>query len=610
MSERMVQSIKNSSDKNRQTVQPYQPVWMAHWMPLSRNAAAERGNPTVSENEEINLISKDDELTNGLKASTSLKEDGVIETKTFEILNESLRMSSKGLGNEGMSSSLVKHGQDTDDMQTLRSMSGRNLERGKATDCKVGIQFPSGISAASESSLRGTSKRSLEWIKPHSSAKDKSFASSKPFKGTFLGSSRHTLPYYDLEKHRSDKGKSTVCPFISNQLPNANLRMFEQEHSHKHGQPAGLICERKIYKHSVSDTFMKACLTECNTSLLFDAPSTSDHHLPTFGRDWFQKCPGNGGVKLQPLSSSSNSEGKRNFGDLEAPKVTGKNESSAETDTMDMNIFKEEDPNSGANSTPSTEGFNIKSTLSTRIDVASSKEVGRVWTDTSIPDINLEPPALQAAASSSENMAPSSSRTQSLEVDVLLAHSDQPNPKPNLSQNDSSKADPTNRWVKRLKLSSSGSSAQGTKSSNSAENSSHDKIRKGFRRFVGSSITGSVPTPRKHHDKETILSDQRADLSKEDGNTIVDTVKNGKELLLSHAWINRWLRCGSSNPQRKPETVVICEPQTSKLALDDLQKKQFPSIAAMALMGKAMSGFQSCELQKRGCFTIWNTKTF
>ncbi|KAL0348421.1 UNVERIFIED_CONTAM: hypothetical protein Sangu_1069900 [Sesamum angustifolium] len=266
-------------------------------------------------------------------------------------------------------------------------MSGHNLERGKATDCKVGIQFPSGISAASETSRRDSSKRSLEWIKPHSSAKDKGFASTKPFKGTFLGSSRHTLPYYDLEKHRSDKGKST------------------------------------------------ACLMECNTSLLFDAPSTSDHHLPTFGRDWFQKCPGNGGVKLQPLSSSSSSEGKRNIGDLEAPKVTGNNESSAETDTMDMNLFKEENPNSGANSAPSTEGFNIKSTLSTRIDVASSKEVGHVWMDTSIPDINLEPPALHAAASSSEDMGPSSSRTQSLEVDVLLAHSDQPNPKtPSLTE--------------------------------------------------------------------------------------------------------------------------------------------------------------------------------
>ncbi|KAL0376159.1 UNVERIFIED_CONTAM: F-box protein [Sesamum calycinum] len=715
----MVESIKDSNDKSRQTVQPYQPVWMAHWMPLSRNAAAERGNLIVSENEEINLISKDDELTNGLKASTSLKEHGVIETKTFEVLNESLRMSSKGLGNEGMSSSLVKHGQDIDDMQTLRPMSGHKLERGKATDCKVGIQFRSGISAASETSLRGTSKRSLEWIKPHSSAKDKGFASTKPFKGTFLGSSRHTSPYYDLEKHRSDKGKSTVCPFISNQLPNTNLGMFEQEHSHKHCQSAGLICERKIYNHSVSDTFMKACLMECNTSLLLDAPSTSDHHLPTFGRDWFQKCPGisllpsqciasekteskkshydsyslqklpnyvrdletmrictamdsveaipgccprlsqttqsllitkrtdvnlsqendifgtaplitkmngntssnlhnvlpffgqgNGGVKLQPLSSSSSSEGKRNIGDLEAPKVTGNNESSAETDTMDMNLFKEENPNSGANSTPSTEGFNIKSTLSTRIDVASSKEVGRVWMDTSIPDINLEPPVLHAAASSSEDMGPSSSRTQSLEVDVLLAHSDQPNPKPHLLQNDSSKADPTNRWVKRLKLSSSGSSAQGTKSSNSAENSSHDKIRKGFRRFVGSSITSSEPTPTKHHNEETIISDRRADLSKEDRNTVGDTVKNSKELLLSHAWIKRWLRYGSRTPQRKPETVVICEPQTSKLTLDDLQKKQFPSIAAMALMGKAMNGFQSCELQKQGCFTIWNTKTF
>ncbi|KAK4424131.1 F-box protein [Sesamum alatum] len=714
MSEGMMQSFKDSSDKSRQPVQPYQPVWMAHWMPLSRNAAADRDNPSVSENEEIKCVSKDADLTNGLEASRSLKEHGVIETKTFDILNESPRMSSKILGNEGMSSSLVKHGQDTDDMQILRPISSHNLERGKATDCKVGIQFPPVISAASDTSLRGTSKNSLEWIKPHSSA-----SSSEPFKGTFVGSSPNILPYYDLEKHRSDKGKATIFPLISNQLPNTNLRMFEQEHCHKHSESAGLICERKIYNHSESDTLVKASFTECNTSLLFDAPSTSGHHLPRFDRDWFQKCPGisllpsqsiasekteskkshydsyslqklpnyvrdletmricttmdsvqaipgccpmlsqtthgllitkrsdvnlsqendifgtarlitkmngntssnlhnlspffgqgNRGVKLQPLSSSSSSEGKRNVGDLESPKVTRKNESSAETDTMDMDLFKEENPNSGAHSTPSIEGFNIKSTLSTRIDIASSKEVGRLWTDTSVPDMNLEPPALLAAASSSENMGPSSSRTQSLEVDMLLANSDQANPKPHLAQNDSSKADASNRWVKRLKLSSSGSSAQGTKSSNSAENSSHDKMRKGFRRFHASSITSSEPTPGKHQDKETIQSDRSADLSKEDRNTTIDTVNKGKELLGSHAWIKRWLRCESSTPPKKPETVVICEPQTSKLALDDLQKKQFPSIAAMALMGKAMSGFQSCELQKRGCFTVWNTKTF
>ncbi|KAI3448024.1 hypothetical protein Pfo_004689 [Paulownia fortunei] len=732
MSERMMQSVNDSTGKSRQTVQSYQPGWMAHWIRTSSNVAAERRNHSDCGNEELDCVATDDDLTNGLEASRSVKEP-IIKTKTFEVVNESLRRSSKGLGNEGMCSSLMKHGQDTDDMQALRPMFGHNLERGKAIDIKGGLQFPSGIPAANETSFRGfhslgegTSKNPLEWIKTHSSAKDRNFAASKPFQGTFVGSSTHIVPYYDLEKYEFDKGKAAVCSLISrpsvvsnNQLPNANLKMLEQEHCHKQSQSADLICERKMDSHSESDTSMNARFRECNTSLLFDAPSTMDHHLPTYSRDWFQKmqkcsgiallpaqgiaseeteskksqydcyslqklpncvhdletmkicttvdsveaipggCPrfsqtthsllitkktdanlskendifrttqlitkmngntsndplslspffgqGNRGVKLQPLSSSSNNEGKTNVRDVEVSKVIIKNESSAETDTMDMDFLKEEKQNSGANSTPSTKGFNIDSNLSPWIDVASSREVGCRWTNTGLPDINLELPALPAVASSSENVCPSSSRTQSLDMDMLLAHAEQPKPKSNLCLDDSSKADPTTRWVKRLKLSSSNSSAQGTKSSNLAESSSHDKMKKYFRSILESSITSSEPTPRKHDGKETILVDKSRDLSKEDKDFTVDPAKKGKEFLLSHAWIKRWLRNGSRLTKKNPETVVA---QCSKLSLDDLQKKQFPSIAAMALMGKAMNGFQSCELQKRGSFTVWNTRAF
>lgn len=241
--------------------------------------------------------------------------------------------------------------------------------------------------------------------------------------------------------------------------------------------------------------------------------------------------------------------------------------------------------------------FNRDNNLSPRIVVASSsREVGRRWMSSKLPEINLELPALPVVANSSEDV-PTSSRTQSLEMDMLLAQAEQPEPKSNLSP----KPDPTTRWVKRLKLSSSDSSAQGTKSMKLADKSSHDKRRDFFRSILKKGIA------REQYDDETFLSDRGGSMSKEDEQVSPEQPKKSKELLLSHVWIKRWLRNGPQIPQRKPDTVVICEPQSLKSSLDDLQKKQFPSIAAMALMGRSMTGFQSCELQKRGSFTIWNT---
>jgi hypothetical protein len=49
---------------------------------------------------------------------------------------------------------------------------------------------------------------------------------------------------------------------------------------------------------------------------------------------------------------------------------------------------------------------------------------------------------------------------------------------------------------------------------------------------------------------------------------------------------------------------MVCEPQWSK-AVDEFQKKQFPSIVAMVLMGKALCGFHPCEFRKRGSLVVW-----
>ncbi|KAL7082731.1 hypothetical protein ACP275_14G120300 [Erythranthe tilingii] len=468
MSERMKQSITENSGKSRRIVQSYQPVWMAHWM-----------------------RTRDDDSSNTLEASTSFKEpEKLNSTRTFKFANESLVSSSKSSKNEGMPTSLTKHGRKTDEWN--------HLELGKSE------------------------------IVPYCNPPQKKLPNR----------------VRNLETVR-------ICTTVDS---------VQMTHS--------LLITKKTDVNLSKESDIRRTM-----GLIKMKGSTS----PFFG-----------GIKLQEMSSFSNSEGTKNEV-VNDCKVIIRNESSADTDTMDMAYFRQEKLNSGANSTPSTKGFNIDSNSSPRIDVSSSRRVKHRGTKTGLPDINLQLPALPAVASSSENVGPTSSRTQSLEMETLIAQAEQPKPK----SNDSSEADPTNRWVKRLKLNSTNSSAQGTKSSSLAEKSSHRKMKKLFGSILesGSTTSTSEPTSRKHHSNK-------------------NEEEKGKRLLLSHAWIKRWRKNRLELTETKPETVVICEPNSSKLSLDDLQKKQFPSIAAMALMGKAMNGLKSCEHQKRGPLTVWNTKTF
>ncbi|XP_051144957.1 uncharacterized protein LOC127260933 [Andrographis paniculata] len=335
--------------------------------------------------------------------------------------------------------------------------------------------------------------------------------------------------------------------------------------------------------------------------------TSSDFHIPSA---FYGQAKG-GGVELRSLSGSSNSKGKRTIEDVAASKSFIKNESSAETDTMDIDVFKEEISNAGANHTFSNKGFIFGSPLSPRINGTSHGEATHHWNKAIRPDINLELPALPADACSSENMCAGSSRTQSLDTDanILLAHSNHPNKKSNLSPGDSSEVDPTMRWVKRLKLTLPNSTSQATPTSYLGKSTNPIGMKNHFKVILEGDIARSGPTPKSDQVKETVASDKTQGMFKASEDFMPDSATGGKESLLSQAWIKRWLRNGSKVAQNKAATVV-CKPQSFKKSLDDFQKKQFPSIAAMALMGKAMKGLHTCELHKQESFTIWNTKAF
>ncbi|XP_047970218.1 uncharacterized protein LOC125213616 isoform X1 [Salvia hispanica] len=658
MSKQVMQSMNDSTGKSRETMQSYQPGWMSHWMRTPSNATKDqRRDDGASRGKDTDLLSRGDHMK--MEASRSAK-----YPRTMGGDAESCRMSSKGLGAEELCSAKIKNG-NPDDARRLSI--DHSLGYDEASSCKGGVQLSSGALAAEGKSSReyrfiseGVSKKPVEWVKPHVSVNERSSSASTPSRERFVGPPTHTTPYHDVERYKFDKGKAVMGPSISRPaiVPNTQVPdLIGQEHSQKHSQSADVIwdnqhrlkpgqgwfqrmqhitslppnqCiapEKNEQKASRYDCYpfqnlqsgvhetMRICTTvdsieatpegfpmfsQTTRSLLITKKNDVNVSEETGafrrliarinGNSSNDPFPGqaNSGVKLQPISSS-NSEGHGNAGDIGVgtSKAASKNESSAETDTLVMDNFKEERLNSGVNSMQSTKIPNSDNNLSPWVNAASSRELRHRWASSGLPPV----------ASSSEDV-PTSSRTQSLEMDMPLFQAEQPE----------LKSTPSSRWVKRLK-NSSDCSSRGTKTLNMAESLSHEKKRAFFRSILNKGFVSSEPTPKQHHGKEMFLSEGSGNSSKEDEHLSPNLPSKSKELLLSHFWIKRWLCNGSQVPREKPETRVVCEPQVLKSSADDLQKKQFPSIAAIAVMGKSMAGFQSCELEKRGSLTVWKTNT-
>ncbi|XP_075477825.1 uncharacterized protein LOC142518882 [Primulina tabacum] len=134
------------------------------------------------------------------------------------------------------------------------------------------------------------------------------------------------------------------------------------------------------------------------------------------------------------------------------PKVTLNEVSSVETDNMDMNFSEETNPLLGGRSSSSDKAFHMEA-----------------------------------------NFDSSSFKTPGLEVKIPMKCAYQAKQKSNLCMDISPNAEPVYRWVKRLKLSSSHSSARGTESINLAENSNR-KRNNFFSRVLKSDVTRSEST--------------------------------------------------------------------------------------------------------------------
>nr|XP_011457736.1 PREDICTED: uncharacterized protein LOC101295868 isoform X2 [Fragaria vesca subsp. vesca] len=268
-------------------------------------------------------------------------------------------------------------------------------------------------------------------------------------------------------------------------------------------------------------------------------------------------------LKLLPYRSATDSEeedvrdGKRHANNLD-------NESSSETDTMDMDVFQFQDNFLlGLGSSPTNEHTQggQKSPTSQSAFTSAREEVRGRRPFTKLPDMNEELPELAGYASLADERETSTSRTQSLDVEHLLSHAEQPtNSKSSRSEDGPQGLDPNFRFHGRQQMALD----ETPMSLRTGESSSSDSVR---------------------------------------------TSRANENIPLSHPWIRRWSHKVFA-PNKNSEAAVVSQPQSPKARFDQFQKKKFPSIAAMALMGKAMNGFNPCEFAKKGSFVVWNTKGF
>ncbi|KAF8112737.1 hypothetical protein N665_0062s0081 [Sinapis alba] len=261
-----------------------------------------------------------------------------------------------------------------------------------------------------------------------------------------------------------------------------------------------------------------------------------------------------GGVRLESLESSKDTQ-------------EGKHESSAETDTMEMDKLQR---------------MHLSGTMAS----SSTKGKGRKGGDsavprTEIPDMNEEPPLVLDTENSVDGHQgeTSNSATQSMNVDHFLSRDCK---RVRLEQ----EPEASSRWVKRLKRNSFDSSGHDeTKSLMKIEEEGNNNNNNLFLEILKSGINNLQP---RNQEPDT------------------PQIKGGEEdITLQHPWIQRWCtKKDVSMDQPEGEEDGSFEPENQK----ELEKKQYPSIAAMALMGKALSGLNPYGLRKTDSLMVWNAR--
>ncbi|KAL6011373.1 hypothetical protein ACLOJK_001819 [Asimina triloba] len=293
-------------------------------------------------------------------------------------------------------------------------------------------------------------------------------------------------------------------------------------------------------------------------------------------------------------------------------------ESSAETEALPVDAYQSRYSPEGVTPSQLHKDVMVRSDAEqfTAKLFSPSKDFGICHAVSERPAVNEELSLALAQEFHVENRELSESRTESFDAEHLLSHLEQPE-NSHISPWQGGCVDPaqSNRWVKRLRSGASDSFAFANKSLKMGDASSGDNVNELFGRgIVACSKTSSEPTSGK-----CLISSQRRSLDKamlslkNRESSLADSVKDFQDLS-TYSWIQRWRRNRDWRSQERPIPKVVCDPNSSKVAskeaskvAPDLPRKQFPSIAAMALMRKAVNNFSPCEFRKNESFVVWST---
>ncbi|CAN1173236.1 F-box protein At2g16365 [Linum perenne] len=311
----------------------------------------------------------------------------------------------------------------------------------------------------------------------------------------------------------------------------------------------------------------------------------------------------NQGVKLQQLDSSTENGSDEDNETIKVCLYGSKSESSSDTNTMDMDAIRHNHLRG------------LASQSSSKDMKGSRKSPVSHDLKTLLPDINEEFCLLPDASEIGDDKETSTSITQSLDVECVISH---PHNSVNLKSSacpDPVKLDPCARWVRRLKPTATGllPYPYGSKSPELEEGASDRKVDRVFTEMIKCAEPNSVPKISNPFgndlpgmiDCPTILSERNAESTSNDSEE-----KTYDVVAQSHPWIRRWSHNPVASTRRKADCVMASESRVAKGTSVDVPEKQFPSIAAMALMGKSMTGFRPCEFRKRGCLIVWSTKGY
>lgn len=441
----------------------------------------------------------------------------------------------------------------------------------------------SGFSGLMSSSL-AQEQHDHHWKTQHYTGAAKCASLTSPFESSKIDNFCHgSSPV--LQMPSSDHDAKTVKIFTpiesGEESSRGRTKIFQTAHHFPMSANTDVSGKGQFFRESVITTKFKG---NASSEIPYFSSSTGENALES--------------AKLKTPGSSTNREGK-SVQDVETMTIL-KNESSAETETMDINALQE-DQFPGDVTLPSNKFLKeSQNSLTCQGAITSAKERTEAESaSVAMHDANQEPLKLHTVTGPVDERETSTSKTQSLDVEHLLYHAaDHGNSKSKACGNGSFGSEPSSRWLKRLKLSTS-DSALGSRNEKFGETSHENahiifsKILKGRKTNLEPKIISLTEGPR--------VPGLPATVSSNGGSSFVKA-KQTVEDSLSHPWIQRWSHNATASSPAKHEMIDL-DP-----VMEGFQKKQFPSIAAMALMGKAIGTLRPCEIMKKGPLVVWNTK--